>query len=178
MYITKHSVFDAIFSATTSRVPICSGRGSRSLYISHSAPVPSLRVNSFCFDALCRGRRWHTAGRRQKLSGDCHGLGTQKTTHPGGFLYHVRCDNWRRGGDSNPRLLRVTGFQDQLHKPLGHLSQYDPIYRFIPASVIITHCQTHRQGKTKEGRGALSTTFWLKKEGHCVCVQKNTQMPS
>ena len=30
--------------------------------------------------------------------------------------------NWRRGWDSNPRLSRVTGFQDQLLKPLGHLS--------------------------------------------------------
>ena len=29
---------------------------------------------------------------------------------------------WRRGWDSNPRLSRVTGFQDQLLKPLGHLS--------------------------------------------------------
>ena len=29
---------------------------------------------------------------------------------------------WRRGRDSNPWLFRVTGFQDQLHKPLGHLS--------------------------------------------------------
>ena len=30
---------------------------------------------------------------------------------------------WRREWDSNPRLLRVTGFQDQLLKPLGHLSE-------------------------------------------------------
>ena len=29
---------------------------------------------------------------------------------------------WRREWDSNPRLLRVTGFQDRLLKPLGHLS--------------------------------------------------------
>ena len=29
---------------------------------------------------------------------------------------------WRRERDSNPRPFRVTGFQDQLHKPLGHLS--------------------------------------------------------
>ena len=29
---------------------------------------------------------------------------------------------WRRGWDSNPRPLRVTGFQDRLLKPLGHLS--------------------------------------------------------
>ena len=33
---------------------------------------------------------------------------------------------WRRGWDSNSRLLRVTGFQDQLLKPLGHLSEYRP----------------------------------------------------
>ncbi len=31
---------------------------------------------------------------------------------------------WRRGWDSNPRLSRVTGFQDQLLKPLGHLSNF------------------------------------------------------
>ena len=30
--------------------------------------------------------------------------------------------SWRRRRDSNPRLLRVTGFQDRLLKPLGHLS--------------------------------------------------------
>ena len=29
---------------------------------------------------------------------------------------------WRRGRDSNPWLFRVTGFQDRLLKPLGHLS--------------------------------------------------------
>ena len=29
---------------------------------------------------------------------------------------------WRRGRDSNSWLLRVTGFQDRLLKPLGHLS--------------------------------------------------------
>ncbi len=29
---------------------------------------------------------------------------------------------WRREWDSNPRPFRVTGFQDQLLKPLGHLS--------------------------------------------------------
>ena len=34
---------------------------------------------------------------------------------------------WRREWDSNPRLLRVTGFQDQLLKPLGHLSICDLI---------------------------------------------------
>ncbi len=33
-------------------------------------------------------------------------------------------DKWRRERDSNPRLFRVTGFQDQLHKPLGHLSKF------------------------------------------------------
>ena len=31
---------------------------------------------------------------------------------------------WRREWDSNPRLFRVTGFQDQLLKPLGHLSKF------------------------------------------------------
>ena len=31
-------------------------------------------------------------------------------------------EKWRREWDSNPRLLRVTGFQDRLLKPLGHLS--------------------------------------------------------
>ena len=31
---------------------------------------------------------------------------------------------WRREWDSNPRLFRVTGFQDRLLKPLGHLSVY------------------------------------------------------
>ena len=29
---------------------------------------------------------------------------------------------WRRERDSNPRPFRVPGFQDRLHKPLGHLS--------------------------------------------------------
>ncbi len=32
---------------------------------------------------------------------------------------------WRRRWDSNPRLFRVTGFQDQLLKPLGHLSLHE-----------------------------------------------------
>ena len=31
---------------------------------------------------------------------------------------------WRRGRDSNSWYLRITGFQDQLLKPLGHLSRY------------------------------------------------------
>ena len=31
---------------------------------------------------------------------------------------------WRREWDSNPRPLRVTGFQDRLLKPLGHLSKF------------------------------------------------------
>ena len=35
-------------------------------------------------------------------------------------LPFLRC--WRRGWDSNPWLFRVTGFQDRLLKPLGHLS--------------------------------------------------------
>ncbi len=30
---------------------------------------------------------------------------------------------WRREWDSNPRPFRVTGFQDRLLKPLGHLSK-------------------------------------------------------
>ena len=34
----------------------------------------------------------------------------------------VREKVWRRGRDSNPWLFRVTGFQDRLLKPLGHLS--------------------------------------------------------
>ncbi len=41
---------------------------------------------------------------------------------------------WRRGRDSNPWLLRVTGFQDQLLKPLGHLSTANAIltyYSFV-----------------------------------------------
>ena len=45
------------------------------------------------------------------------------------FLTHIKftvngrcCKKWRRGRDSNPWLFRVTGFQDQLLKPLGHLS--------------------------------------------------------
>ena len=33
-------------------------------------------------------------------------------------------EKWRREWDSNPRLLRVTGFQDRLLKPLGHLSSF------------------------------------------------------
>ena len=37
------------------------------------------------------------------------------------------CAHWRRRWDSNPRLLRVTGFQDRLLKPLGHLSKPDLI---------------------------------------------------
>ncbi len=42
-------------------------------------------------------------------------------------LLHTDCgpflkEKWRREWDSNPRLLRVTGFQDRLLKPLGHLS--------------------------------------------------------
>ena len=42
-------------------------------------------------------------------------------------------ERWRRGRDSNPWLLRVTGFQDQLLKPLGHLStaHYILTYYFI-----------------------------------------------
>ena len=36
---------------------------------------------------------------------------------------------WRREWDSNPRLLRVTGFQDRLLKPLGHLSGASPNQR-------------------------------------------------
>ncbi len=42
-------------------------------------------------------------------------------------------NGWRRGRDSNPWLFwRVTGFQDQLHKPLGHLSvQSDAHYNSI-----------------------------------------------
>ena len=36
--------------------------------------------------------------------------------------YSVEREKWRREWDSNPRLLRVTGFQDRLLKPLGHLS--------------------------------------------------------
>ena len=37
---------------------------------------------------------------------------------------------WRRGRDSNPWLLRVTGFQDQLLKPLGHLSIFKALEYF------------------------------------------------
>ena len=37
-----------------------------------------------------------------------------------GYLVVEGC--WRREWDSNPRLFRVTGFQDRLLKPLGHLS--------------------------------------------------------
>ena len=37
---------------------------------------------------------------------------------------------WRRGRDSNPWLLRVTGFQDQLLKPLGHLSVFKVLEYF------------------------------------------------
>ena len=43
---------------------------------------------------------------------------------------------WRREWDSNPRLFRVTGFQDRLLKPLGHLSVY-PSFN-SNARVIIT----------------------------------------
>ena len=47
-------------------------------------------------------------------------------------LLRVRIRNrevrkWRREWDSNPRLLRVTGFQDRLLTPLGHLSTSDSI---------------------------------------------------
>ena len=38
-------------------------------------------------------------------------------------LFDFGRNKWRREWDSNPRLLRVTGFQDQLLKPLGHLSR-------------------------------------------------------
>ena len=38
---------------------------------------------------------------------------------------------WRRGWDSNPWLFRVTGFQDQLLKPLGHLSVVNDMYHII-----------------------------------------------
>ena len=41
---------------------------------------------------------------------------------------------WRRGWDSNPRLLRVTGFQDRLLKPLGHLSTAYIVLQYITTS--------------------------------------------
>ena len=40
-------------------------------------------------------------------------------------------EKWRREWDSNPRLLRVTGFQDQLLKPLGHLSKSFLTQRYL-----------------------------------------------
>ena len=43
---------------------------------------------------------------------------------------------WRREWDSNPRLLRVTGFQDQLLKPLGHLST---TYAIIPLITVFVN---------------------------------------
>lgn len=63
---------------------------------------------------------------------------TARSINPLHPSIHVACllaseTCWRRGRDSNPWLFRVTGFQDQLHKPLGHLSvssdgQYDSIF--------------------------------------------------
>ena len=51
---------------------------------------------------------------------------TQPTPLAGEPLHHLGISPkrtvWRRGRDSNPWHLRVTGFQDQLLKPLGHLS--------------------------------------------------------
>ena len=44
---------------------------------------------------------------------------------------------WRREWDSNPRLLRVTGFQDRLLKPLGHLST--PGFKSDATNRIISH---------------------------------------
>ena len=49
---------------------------------------------------------------------------------------------WRREWDSNPRLLRVTGFQDQLLKPLGHLSELlsSETLVIIPYAVMLVKC--------------------------------------
>ena len=41
---------------------------------------------------------------------------------PAWVLLRINIKLWRRGRDSNSWLLRVTGFQDQLLKPLGHPS--------------------------------------------------------
>ena len=42
-------------------------------------------------------------------------------------------ENWRRGGDSNPRYPSgYAGFQDRCHQPLGHLSSY---YSFTTMAV-------------------------------------------
>ena len=52
--------------------------------------------------------------------------------------------SWRREWDSNPRPLRVTGFQDRLLKPLGHLS----IFGNRPnASIILAYSGTFVNGK-------------------------------
>ena len=51
-------------------------------------------------------------------------------------VYSIEVETmWRREWDSNPRLFRVTGFQDRLLKPLGHLSMQAKTF----ATVIITH---------------------------------------
>ena len=49
-------------------------------------------------------------------------LGT--SPNPLRYIKTVRFCLSRREWDSNPRLFRVTGFQDRLLKPLGHLSTY------------------------------------------------------
>ena len=48
---------------------------------------------------------------------------------------------WRREWDSNPRPFRVTGFQDRLLKPLGHLSSSFPIRSDAYSTIFLPGCQ-------------------------------------
>lgn len=60
-----------------------------------------------------------------------------KSFHPKSLPYKI---NGGRGGirTHGPRK-RVTGFQDQLLKPLGHPSAYFQFYFFLKARFIIKH---------------------------------------
>ena len=55
--------------------------------------------------------------------------------------YSVVMFKWRREWDSNPRPFRVTGFQDRLLKPLGHLSSSFPIRSDVYSTIFSQICQ-------------------------------------
>ena len=69
---------------------------------------------------------------------------------------------WRREWDSNPRPFRVTGFQDRLLKPLGHLS----VWRSGQMQVSSYHSKPYLStvfGKNPRlsGKTALDILPWL-----------------
>ena len=71
---------------------------------------------------------------------------------------------WRRERDSNPRPVRVTGFQDRLLKPLGHLSKLETVqtqelYYHTPCHLSTGKFLFHAQkGATYQRKAPIITT--------------------